>query len=600
VGLAFDLDGDGTYETEAGPATSMLTTFATAGPHEVGVQARDDEGLRSVSRESVQVDTLAGAPFEISPPAGPVRPGVAATYSAPGAVAWDMDADGAFDDAVGEAPAYAFAAAGTFAVRARTAAGRVAMRTVTVVGDAGIAPAVTALDLPPVIAVGAPTRFSAAAVDPEDDPVTLTFDLDGDGVFDEAPSLVGGQYVWTFSAPGTITIAVRATDPTGRSGVRTAEIEPTALALAPAVGLDIGPLVALQTTPLGADVPSGATVAWDTDGDGAFDDPATFTPPAAGEYTLRARVAAAGGGMTTVARTVTAGTRPPVATFSSSDDTPAAGEPVTLTGAATDPDGTSPTFAWDLDDDGTFDDETGKTVSATFAAGDHVIGLEARDPGGDVGIRYARLTVLATGTPTPTATATATVTATATATETATATPTITATATPTATAIATTTPTPTATASPTATATPAATALPTAEPTPSAAPRPTATPGPRTVDRSPPALAAAPRSETRTALLAHGLRVDARCSEACTFTVVASVDRTTARRLGLGGTRELGQVRKKLGARARTAVGVRLSTRARRAVGRARSLRISLAFTAVDAAGNRTVASAVLAVRRR
>ncbi|HEY6886529.1 MAG TPA: PKD domain-containing protein, partial [Solirubrobacter sp.] len=384
VGLAFDLDGDGTYETEANEATSVVTTFASAGTHEVGVQARDDEGLKAVSRASVQVDALVGAPFAISVPAGPVRPGVAATYRAPGAVAWDMDADGAFDDAVGETPSYAFGAAGTFTVRARTAAGRVAMRTVTVVADAGIAPAVTALDLPPVIRAGVPTRFGASGTDPEGDPVTLTFDLDGDGVFDDVPAVAGGDYAWTFPASSPITIAVRATDPTGRSGVRTAEVAPTTIELPPAAGLAIGPLVAGQPTPLGADVPAGATVAWDTDGDGAFGDPATFTPPAPGEYTLRARVEAEGGGETTVARTVTAGTRSPVAAFSSSDDAPQTGQPVTLTAAATDPDGDAPlTLLWDLDDDGAFDDGTGKTVSTAFAAGDHVIGLEARDPGGD-------------------------------------------------------------------------------------------------------------------------------------------------------------------------------------------------------------------------
>ena len=150
TGLAFDLDADGTYETEANGAASTATTFATPGTYEVGVRARDDEGATSDSRVSVLVEASPGPPFAIAPPAGPVRPGVPVTLDAPGAAAWDLDGGGVFDDG----PTHTFSSAGTFDVRARTATGRVATRTVTVVADAGIAPAVTALDLPAVIVAG--------------------------------------------------------------------------------------------------------------------------------------------------------------------------------------------------------------------------------------------------------------------------------------------------------------------------------------------------------------------------------------------------------------------------------------------------------------
>ena len=55
-GLAFDLDGDGTYETEGGDG-SVVTTFS-AGVHEVGVRASDDEAF-TVSRQSVLVGITA-------------------------------------------------------------------------------------------------------------------------------------------------------------------------------------------------------------------------------------------------------------------------------------------------------------------------------------------------------------------------------------------------------------------------------------------------------------------------------------------------------------------------------------------------------------
>jgi hypothetical protein len=186
--VTFDLDGDGTYETDVA-APSIVTTLP-AGVHELGAQAHDDDGDTAVSRQTVDV----GAPApEIALPAGVVRPGAAVTFGASEPVMWDMDGDGAFDDG----PTHAFPEAGTFPVRARTAGGRLAMRTVTVVPDNGLAPAVTALDRPAAIAAGRPATFSAGAADPDGGPVTLTFDHDGDGSCDDYPSHVPGCSRWT-------------------------------------------------------------------------------------------------------------------------------------------------------------------------------------------------------------------------------------------------------------------------------------------------------------------------------------------------------------------------------------------------------------------
>ena len=84
-GVAFDLDGDGTYETDGPTATLQLDP----GTHELGVRAQDADGAATVSRRTVDVHA---SPFEIVPPPALVRPGAPVTLlaSAPGAV-WDTD-----------------------------------------------------------------------------------------------------------------------------------------------------------------------------------------------------------------------------------------------------------------------------------------------------------------------------------------------------------------------------------------------------------------------------------------------------------------------------------------------------------------------------
>ncbi len=524
-GLAFDLDGDGTYETEGGDG-SVVTSFS-AGVHEVGVRASDDEAF-TVSRQSVLVGL---PPLTIELPTEPVRPGVPATYRASEPVTWELGG-------TGDELTHAFASAGTFEIRARAGDGRTALRTVTVEADTGLPPAVTSFTLPPAITAGRPARISATGVDPDGGPLTFAYDLDGDGGFDDP--LEDGT--WTFPQAGPLTVAVRATDSTGASATRNAQVEPASANLGPDVAflpgeLTTGVPVTLHAT--GSDPEGGpVTNAWDTDGDGAFDDPPTFTP-GPGTIVVAVRATDDAGMSTTATRTVEAGTGEP---------TPTPTATVTATPTPT------PTAT--------------PTVTATPTP---------------------TATATPTVTPTPTVTATPTATATATPTATVTATPTATPTVTATPTATPTVTPTPIATVTSTPTVAATATAVPTTAPTPGPGPDAGSAPRP---DRSPPALTAVPRRDARARVLARGFRVAARCSEACTLTVVASVDATSARRLGLGRKRDLGRAERRLRAGANTTVTVRLSSRARSALRTGRSVRAKLLITAADAAGNRTVAA--------
>jgi hypothetical protein len=77
------------------------------------------------------------------------------------------------------------------------------------------------------------------------------------------------------------------------------------------------------------------------------------------------------------------GNRTPVPSMVALPTAPAAGQQVTFLSNSYDPDGFIASYAWDLDDDGAFDDGTGSSVSAVFGAGRHTVGLRVVDDSGD-------------------------------------------------------------------------------------------------------------------------------------------------------------------------------------------------------------------------
>ena len=100
--------------------------------------------------------------------------------------------------------------------------------------------------------------------------------------------------------------------------------------------------------------------------------------------------------------------------------------------------------------------------------------------------------------------------------------------------------------------------------------------------------------------MLSRGLRVATRCSAACSVVVVATVDAPTARRLGLGRSRELGTVRAQLDAGVRRTLAVRLSSRTKRRYPRTGRVRVTLAIRAVGTGGDRAVATRSISVAAR
>ena len=155
------------------------------------------------------------------------------------------------------------------------------------------------------VAEGSSTQLSATGSDPDGDPITYAWDLDGDGTF-ETP----GQTVSYFAAdgPATPTLNVRATDPSGASTVETVtvtitNVAPTVMSLVPSattgfVG-DPVTFTGTATDPSSVDVAAGFGWAFATGaGFGPFGSNGfAVTYSACGTYTVDAEARDKDGGV---------------------------------------------------------------------------------------------------------------------------------------------------------------------------------------------------------------------------------------------------------------------------------------------------------------
>jgi len=542
---AWDKDGDGAFDDGAG--TTLQAGWATAGIRTVRLRVTDDGGASDVAAVLVDVRQADGnhAPVLTANRSGGIpRAGEPVTLSAytadadgdPVTVAWDLDDDGDYDDATGTSVEHTFATGGGFPVRARASDGRGGVRTVlftvNVNAESGRSPILQSIQIPPGVRAGSPTQFTVWSWDPDTvispapgnlQGVTLTFDLDGDGEFDDVPTPgFMGSYTWTFPDTTPVTVKVKAKDATGREAIGSVQVTPAAAGLGPVPTLGApANVVAGTEATFFASVMNmdGTTYAWDADDDGDFDDGTapllkrTFATP--GTYTVRVRVTD-GDASTVVARTFTVGSGSPVASFTSTGSL--VNTPIALAATAS--------GAWDLDDDGAFDDATGAAATVTFTtAGAHLVGLKVRNADGDLGIRYASITVTSPAAATPT--------------------------------------------------------------------PTPTPPPSSRIASQPLQLTVAAGRTPKLAAVLKSGLTVNVRCSASCRTTIVASVDKKTAKKLHLR-SRNIGR-----GTGFGAAVHVKLSSEAKRALKRVKSVRVLLTITALGSDGLGAAASQTLTLKR-
>lgn len=418
---AWDVDGDG-FDDGSGQTAS--TSFATAGSYLVALKVTDGSGHSSIQRrtivvhsgniapqarisaagyftsdEQITVDTGTTISLDSAESTG-VDDGIAART-------WDLNGDTVFGDSTSAATSTSFASPGLHRVRLRVTDSGGALDEAVLIFNA-VTPSANRPPDPPTINAptkGRPNRlikFSAYGDDPDNDPVSLAWDLDDDGQFDDGS---GQQASTTFSTAGLKRIHLRASD--GKGGVRgvlssvviadEANLPPVLESSFLYGTVPVGQPVSLYPHATDPDDPnadefsnSNITYVWDLDGDGQFDDVPLTGPygqlswvfATANPVTVRLKATDADGASTSVSRTVAPSSTdiaPDVAIYMRGEL--AAGQVMRIVSYISE---SGVTVAWDLDGDGQYDDATKRTVYKAFSAGERSIGIQVTDTGGNI------------------------------------------------------------------------------------------------------------------------------------------------------------------------------------------------------------------------
>jgi len=178
---------------------------------------------------------------------------------------------------------------------------------------------------------------------------------------------------------------------TGGTGTPPSNLPPTAAFTVAPSSPQIGQTVTFTDGSSDSDGTIAAR-AWDLDNDGLYNDAIGATASrsfaTAGTFTVRLRVTDDDGAVSTASRQVVVTATPPPnqspsASFSVAPSSPQIAQTVTFTDTSTDGDGSIAARAWDLDNDGQYDDATGASASRSFATtGTFTVGLRVTDDGG--------------------------------------------------------------------------------------------------------------------------------------------------------------------------------------------------------------------------
>lgn len=225
TGYAFDLDGNGSYETGNG-GSPLLTRPFTRGSHTVGVQLTDSNSATSAATVSFVADTPPTATATSSsatPASGQTITLDASASAAPDAggsivrYEWDLDGNGSYETDSGSAPSalHSFPRPGAVDVGLRVTDDLGLKATSTVHLDVSNRAPVAALTAAPnpALTTQAVLLDAAGSQDPDGSIVRYEWDLNNDGVFEQTTSEPTLSH--TFAVEGHPLVRVRVIDDLG-------------------------------------------------------------------------------------------------------------------------------------------------------------------------------------------------------------------------------------------------------------------------------------------------------------------------------------------------------------------------------------------------
>jgi PKD repeat protein len=398
----WDLDGNGSYETDTGTTPTTTVAFATAGSHTVRLRVFDACGASDVDSVGVFVqNTPPTASWTSSPTPGKV--GQAMTFN--GSASADPGGSIAsytwsWGDGTPNTTSAAATAQHTFATSGQH------LVTLSVIDNDGASsggnsqlvrvnakPTANFTATPNPSLLGEQVTFNAASSTDSDGTIaTYQWDLDGDGTFDAT----GATVTNTYGTPGEVNVKLRVTDNDGDFGEVTRA--QTVQATRPSPGFAFSPTNPIpgQTVTLrSSSAPSNVTghaitdTQWDFDYSPLSDFvlakrgtsvTTSFATP--GAHTVAIKVVETGGGFAVASKTITVNA-PPKASFTVRPGAPLQGQEITFLSTSTDADGPIAQQAWDLDNDGKYDDATGALASTKkLKKGTHQVRLRVTDSKG--------------------------------------------------------------------------------------------------------------------------------------------------------------------------------------------------------------------------
>ncbi|WP_406695910.1 PKD domain-containing protein [Singulisphaera sp. Ch08] len=409
---AWDLDNNGTYETNG---KNVSSTFQDNGTYKVGLRVTDSAGVAALSSTTVNVTNvaptaLAGGPYTGTAGQSLTLKGSATDPSSVDTAAgltytWNFGDGTAVVSGLGmTSPSHVFAAAGTYTV----------IVTATDKDNTTSSAASTSITISPPVAPltastggtytgreGSATSLRATATGGTG-AYTYAWDLDNNGTYETAGQNVSS----TYQDNGTYTVGLRVTDSAGVAAlssttVNVTNVAPTALAGGPYTGT-AGQSLTLKgsaTDPSSVDTAAGLTYTWNF-GDGtAVVSGKNLTSPShvyatAGTYTVVVTATDKDSAISSGA-TATVTIAPPVAPLTASAGgtyTGREGSATSLRATATGGTGTY-TYAWDLDNNGTYE-TAGQNVSSTFQDnGSYQVRLRVTDAAGVAALASTTVTV---------------------------------------------------------------------------------------------------------------------------------------------------------------------------------------------------------------